>query len=146
VQALPGGDWMVGWGQAGYLTETNAAGQLLFNAHLPPDWESYRSYLLPWAGQPAVAPALAYLASPAAHGTAVAYASWNGATQVGSWRVLTGASPMSLAPVALAPRTGFETAIPLAAAATAPYAAVQALNASGAVIGVSAAVKMSAAG
>jgi hypothetical protein len=36
VQALPNGDWMVGWGQAGYLSDINAAGQVLFNAHLPP--------------------------------------------------------------------------------------------------------------
>ncbi len=61
VQALANGDWMVGWGQAGYLSEFNPAGQLLFNAHLPPDWESYRTYALPWSGQPAEAPALAYV-------------------------------------------------------------------------------------
>ena len=59
VQALPDGDWMVGWGQAGYLSEVTPAGQVLFNAHLPPDWESYRTFALPWAGQPAEPPALA---------------------------------------------------------------------------------------
>ena len=37
---------MVGWGQAGYLSEVDPAGQVLFNAHLPPDWESYRTYAL----------------------------------------------------------------------------------------------------
>ena len=36
VQALAGGDWMVGWGEAGYLSEVSPAGQVLFDAHLPP--------------------------------------------------------------------------------------------------------------
>ena len=58
---------MVGWGQAGYLSEVNAAGQVLFNAHLPPDWESYRTFVLPWAGQPAEPPTLAV--APASSGS-----------------------------------------------------------------------------
>ena len=65
VQALAGGDWIVGWGQAGYLSEVNPAGQVLFNAHLPPDWESYRTFAYPWSGQPAEPPALAIAAEPA---------------------------------------------------------------------------------
>ncbi len=93
VQALAGGDWMVGWGQAGYLSEVNAAGQVLFNAHLPPDWESYRTFVLPWSGQPANPPAAAAVAAPGAHGGATVYASWNGATEVASWSVLAGSSP-----------------------------------------------------
>jgi len=145
VQALPDGDWMVGWGQAGYLSEVNPAGQPLFNAHLPPDWESYRTFVLPWTGQPTGSPAVAYVPSPVAHGGAVVYASWNGATLIASWRVLTGASPASLQPVSSAAITGFETAIPLAPAVARPYAAVQALNSAGAVIGVSAAVRLKAA-
>jgi hypothetical protein len=141
VQALPNGDWMVGWGQADYLSEINPAGQALFNAHMPPDWESYRTYVLPWSGQPVEPPAVAYVPSPAAHGGAVVYVSWNGATEVASWRVLAGSSPATLTPVSSAPKTGFETAISLSAAVTDPYVEVQALDGSGAVIGVSAVVK-----
>ena len=63
------------------------------------------------------------------------YASWNGDTRTASWRVLAGASPQQLAPVARAARSGFETAI------TTPgpeaFVAVQALDASGAVLGTS---------
>ena len=62
VQALAGGDWMVGWGQAGYLSEVSATGQVLFDAHLPPDWESYRAFVAPWSGQPASPPAVAAVA------------------------------------------------------------------------------------
>jgi hypothetical protein len=141
VQALPGGDWMVGWGQAGYLSEVNAAGQVLFNAHVPPGWESYRTFVGPWSGQPTQPPALAVVGSSAAHGRATAYVSWNGASEVASWRLLAGALPTSLTPLSNEPKRGFETAIALPASATAGYVEVQALNSSGAVIGSSASVK-----
>jgi hypothetical protein len=139
LQALAGGDWMVGWGQAGYLSEVDAAGQVLFNAHLPPDWESYRTFVLPWSGQPANPPAVAVVAAPG--GGASVYASWNGATQVSWWQVLVGSSASSLKPAGSAPKTGFETAIPISAVPAGSYVAVQALNAAGAVIGTSPTVR-----
>jgi hypothetical protein len=143
VQALPNGDWMVGWGQAGYLSEVNPAGHVLFNAHLPPDWESYRTYALPWNGSPPGSPALALSGAQGAGGGATAYASWNGASDVASWRLLSGATPAALAPVGGAADTGFETAISVPAAAPGPYVEVQALGGSGTVLGVSAAAKLS---
>jgi hypothetical protein len=160
VQALAGGDWVVGWGQAGYLSEVNPAGQVLFNAHLPPEWESYRTFAYPWSGQPAEPPALAVAEEPAsttstaggkagakaAAGNAavpgtVVYASWNGATEVAFWRVLAGPSPSSLAPVATAPKSGFETAIATPASVAGGYVVVQALAGSGAVLGTSRTIK-----
>ena len=146
VQALPNGDWVVGWGQAGYLSELDAAGHVLFNAHLPSSWESYRTYVFPWSAQPAQPPSLAVEAAPGGAAGTMAYASWNGATGVASWRVLAGPSPSGLTPVATSPRTGFETAIALPASvvhvrAEPSYAQVQALDSSGAVMGVSALVR-----
>ncbi|MGH2902143.1 MAG: arylsulfotransferase family protein [Solirubrobacteraceae bacterium] len=140
VQALANGDWMVGWGQAGYLSEETPGGQILFNAHLPPGWESYRTFAQPWSGRPAEPPALAvaHAGKPAG---AVVYASWNGATEVASWRVLAGSSQSALAPVASAPKGGFETAIATPAAVAGGYVAVQALDGAGAVIGVSRTIK-----
>jgi hypothetical protein len=138
VQTLSGGDWVVGWGQAGYLSEVTPSGQVLFNAHLPPEWESYRTFAFPWSGQPAEPPALA-LAS--ASTGAVVYASWNGATEVASWRVLAGSSPSSLEPVATAPKAGFETAIATPASVAGGYVAVQALSGAGAVLGTSRTIK-----
>jgi hypothetical protein len=140
VQTLSNGDWMVGWGQAGYLSEVNPAGQVLFNAHLPPGWESYRTFAQPWSGQPAEPPALAVASAAAGAGTTV-YASWNGATEVASWRVLAGSSPNALAPVATAPKSGFETTIAAPASVTGGYVAVQALGSSGAVLGSSRTIK-----
>jgi hypothetical protein len=141
VQALANGDWMVGWGQAGFLSEVNAQGQLLFNAHLPPDWESYRTYALPWSAQPAEPPAAAYVPAPGAHAGGVLYASWNGATDVASWRVLAGSTPGTLAPLTVTARTGFETAIALPASVAGENLAVQALGGSGGVLGSSGAVR-----
>jgi hypothetical protein len=136
VQTLPDGDWMVGWGEAPYVSEFSASGQLLFDAHLPSTYESYRAYRLDWSGQPVQAPALAVVRARSGPGARV-YASWNGATRLASWRVLAGRSPSSLAPVASAARAGFETEIGVARLAPGAYVAVQALDASGAVIGAS---------
>jgi hypothetical protein len=136
LQVLPDGGWMVGWGQVPYLSEYDPSGRLVFDAHLPATYESYRVFRQSWTGQPHTLPSLALLRS----GSAVtAYASWNGATAVASWRVLSGASPSALSPLATTPRRGFETAIALSPApAHGSYVVAQALDASGAVLGSSA--------
>jgi hypothetical protein len=144
LQTLANGDWVVGWGQAGYLSEVSPTGQVLFNAHLPPDWESYRTFVLPWSGHPTQPPALAAEPSTGTHAGTTAYVSWNGATEVASWQVLAGSTPTTLKPVASSARTGFETAIPVPGAPVGGYLAAQALNASGAVIGTSPTVPVKA--
>ncbi len=63
------------------------------------------------------------------------YASWNGATEVTSWRVLAGPTPTRLTPAASAAKNGFETA--LLTPGPESYVAVQALNSAGAVLGTS---------
>jgi hypothetical protein len=134
MQVLEGGNVFIGWGAQPYFTEFNAQGQLLFDAHMHGTYQSYRSYRVAWAGEPHSAPAIA---SSAALGKApvTIYASWNGDTQTASWRVLAGPSAQQLTPVASAARTGFETAIATPSAQR--YAAVQALSATGAVLGTS---------
>jgi hypothetical protein len=136
MQTLAGGHWVVGWGQSPWLTEYSASGQVLFDAHMPSSYESYRVYRQAWNARPATPPAIVVARSGS---RATVYASWNGATEVASWRVLAGDSPQSLAPVGDAPRNGFETAIALKAAPPrGSYVQVQALDASGAVLGASA--------
>lgn len=143
VQLLAGGNVFVGWGELPYLTEYNAAGHLVYEGQLPTPDESYRAFRAPWSGAPTASPAIA--ARTGAPGTVDVYASWNGATEVASWQLLAGASPASLgataAPVA---REGFETTI--ATSSAGPYYAVQALGASGAVLGTSPAVTAPASG
>jgi Arylsulfotransferase (ASST) len=132
-QALENGDWFVGWGQVPDFSEFNAAGALLFDAHFPVHTQSYRDLRFAWTGIPGNAPA--FELRPATGGAATVYASWNGATLVSGWRVLSGPSARSLSPVAQVARSGFETAIALPAGARGRYLTVQALNAAGQVIG-----------
>jgi Arylsulfotransferase (ASST) len=140
VQVLSDGAWMVGWGEAPYFTEFGASGAVELDAHLPASYESYRAYRLSWSGHPAEPPALAVQRAASGRG-GVVYASWNGATEVSSWRVLAGASPSVLAPVASAARSGFETAIAVSSLTRGAYVEVQALSAAGTVLGASSARK-----
>jgi hypothetical protein len=133
MQALANGDWFIGWGQVPDFSEFSASGQLLFDAHFPAHTQSYRGFRFGWVGTPAHSPVFAFQPAPGGDGTV--YASWNGATQVASWRVLTGPTAATLQPVAQVARGGFETAIGLPATVTGPFVTVQALDASGAVIG-----------
>ncbi len=130
IQQLSNQDMFVGWGSEPYFSEYSASGQLLFDAHMHGSYESYRGYRFAWTGAPTSAPAIA--AASASGGRARVYASWNGDTRTASWRVLAGASANTLAPVATAARNGFETSVTTPGPAA--YVAVQALDASGAVL------------
>jgi hypothetical protein len=139
VQLLANQDVFIGWGSAPYFSELSQQGQLLFDAHMRGSYQSYRAYRFPWSGRPSGSPAIAALRSAggrsSAAGPLTVYASWNGDTRTASWRVLAGASPRQLGAVATAARTGFETAI--ATPGPERYVAVAALDASGAMLGVS---------
>ena len=90
TQILPSGNVVLGWGQQPYLSEDNASGQQIFDAHFNVPTTSYRAYRFPWNAQPPTLPALAI--GPNSDGSINLYASWNGATDVSSWRVLGGGS------------------------------------------------------
>ena len=129
AQPLPGGNWMVGWGGLPNFTEFNAAGQVLFDAQFPAGEFSYRVYRQPWSAQPAgYKPAI--VARSVGSASAV-YASWNGATTVSSWQLLTGSSKGHLKSVSTTPKSGFQTTIPAPPAA---FYQVRALSASGRVL------------
>jgi EmrB/QacA subfamily drug resistance transporter len=132
LQPLTNGNEFAGWGSAGYLTEYSDSGQELLDANLPYPDITYRSEVDPWIGLPTYPPAGA---ARRTGGRTIVYASWNGATQVAAWRVLAGSSDGSLSALANANRSGFETAIPIDGTDTSFQ--VQALNATGKVIGTS---------
>ncbi|HEX3510474.1 MAG TPA: arylsulfotransferase family protein [Solirubrobacteraceae bacterium] len=134
LQALPGGGWMIGWGGLPNFTEFDASGTRIYDAQLPAGENSYRVYRLPWAGQPTEPPALAVIGG-------IAYASWNGATTVASWQLLSGPSADHLLAGATVPASGFETAMPAPPGAV--YA-VRALSAAGHVLATSKATGPSA--
>jgi Arylsulfotransferase (ASST) len=131
TQSLPGGNWLIGWGGLPNFTEFNAKGQVIYDAQLPRGEFSYRVYREPWVGQPSTPPKIA---ATSTGGTTTVYASWNGATTVASWQLLTGSSATALHAVSTTPRTGFETTIP---APNAAYLQVRALSASGRVLAAS---------
>lgn len=132
AQQLPHGGWFVDWGAEPYVSEFNAAGQMVYDAHMAPLTQSYRAYAFPWTATPTQPPAIAVERQAAG---ATVFASWNGATAVAAWRVLGARRRRALAPIVTAPRTGFETAIVVPAERR--YA-IEALDAHGRVIGHSA--------
>ena len=134
---LPGGNWLLGYGGLPNFTEFDASGHVVFDATLGRNVQDFRTYFSPWSARPASAPSLAVESGAA--GTLTVAASWNGATEVASWRILAGPVPGSLAPAASAAKSGFQTAV--AVKPTPAYLAAQALDASGAVIGVSPTIK-----
>ncbi|TMK98330.1 MAG: MFS transporter [Actinobacteria bacterium] len=132
AQQLPNGNVFVGWGSEPYFSEFSRSGRLLFDAQLPGPNLTYRATVEQWHGLPLSPPVGA---ARRTHGQITVYASWNGATEVASWRVLASASGGRPTPVATRAKSGFETAIPVPQ----NYESfeVQALGADGRVIGAS---------
>ncbi|MBA3426143.1 MAG: arylsulfotransferase family protein [Rubrobacter sp.] len=140
VQVLPNGNVFVGWGSEPVLSEFSHDGRLLFSAAFPAEGESYRAFRFEWKGHPQDEPAIE---AEAGDEEVTVYASWNGATEIATWQVLAGPSPGQLEEVAVAPRKGFETAIPVET--TEAYVGVRAKDTLGKVLGTSRAVKPSEA-
>ncbi len=132
TEPLPNGNVFVGWGSESYFSEYSRSGKLLFEGEFPGPNLTYRATLEQWVGEPLSPPVGA-----ARHtdGKTTVYASWNGATQVVSWRVLAGPSASRLTVVRTVAKSGFETAIGVPPS----YRSfkVQALTADGRVIGAS---------
>ncbi|MGH9047629.1 MAG: arylsulfotransferase family protein, partial [Acidimicrobiales bacterium] len=130
VQMLPNGNAFVGWGAEPYATEYASDGRLLFELQLAPTGVSYRAFRFEWTGRPDDSPAIA-LQAASGNKTNV-FVSWNGATEVRSWRMLAGRNARSLTTIRTVPRVGFETMITVPSH---PAIAVSALDASGTELG-----------
>jgi hypothetical protein len=133
TRTLPNGNVFVGWGSEPYFSEYSRSGKLLLEGELPGPDLSYRATLAPWVGKPLTPPVAA---ARTTGGKTTVYASWNGATELASWKVITGSGAGASRTLASAARSGFETAIPLPGAYDSVR--VQALDARGHVIGTSA--------
>jgi Arylsulfotransferase (ASST) len=138
VQLLSNGNVFVGWGSKPYFSEYSAQGKQLFDGSFRSPVASYRAYRFNWVGKPLQPPAIAVTQSSTA-GQDNVYASWNGATKVASWQVLSSStSTGSFTPVGSPfPWRGFETK---AEEPSNNYFEVEALNSSGSVLSTSAAV------
>ncbi len=116
------------------IVEYAPDGAVLFDAHLPLDMDSYRGFRCRGAGDRCTRRAVVANLNNTSEETLV-HMSWNGASEVTSWRVLAGQHPQALKPQATIPASSFE------GEAILPekwgYVAVQALNAGGHVLGSS---------
>ena len=128
----------IGWGSQSFVCEFSYDGELLLNGRFQPGCESYRAFRFPWSGHPTEDPAVAL--EQLSDEKVKLYASWNGATEVESWEVLSGTRPGRLKPLGSVPRNGFET--PISVRTSEPYVAVQAKDRSGQILGTCAAVKL----
>ena len=133
VQRLPSGNVFLGWGQQPYFSEIGAHGHQVYDAHFVAPTASYRAYRFPWSGQPDSKPAIAVVGTGRSHFSV--YASWNGATDVVSWRVLAGATASALHGAATRAQHGFETGLPVPSGAR--TVEVQALGPHGTVLSTS---------
>ncbi|MGN6126087.1 MAG: arylsulfotransferase family protein, partial [Humibacter sp.] len=131
MEPLTNGNVLVGWGTQPFATEFTADGTAV--------WEAtglgkacYRVARSDWKGTPAADPDIAVTAAEG--GRLTVSASWNGATEVDSWRVLSGASEQDLALAATVKKAGFETTAQIPGAA---QVRVVALDAAGATLGMS---------
>ena len=134
MQTLANGNTLLGYGGVPAISEFAKDGSLLFDAHQPYDMSFYRAFRFPWSGRPLSPPAILAALNDTGEETIV-HASWNGATDVASWRVLAAKQGAALKAQAEIPATGFEssTTLPVKYA----HAAVQALDSAGHVLGTS---------
>jgi hypothetical protein len=136
MQVLDDGRVLVGWGDRPAFTEFTPDGTEILNGELPPgDW-SYRAFAANWTGIPDERPAAVAQRSRSG---AVVYVSWNGATEVASWKVYAGSKENRLTQAASRRRTGFETAIPVPH--DGPYFEAEALDAHGRILGRSSVIR-----
>ncbi len=114
AQRLPNGNTMIGWGSVyPSLTEVKPNGEIAFEMSFVPYAEpnlmrnSYRAFRFIWEGEPATKPLLA--ARNEIPGLTSLTVSWNGATNVASYRLYGGENSAELMLIDTRERDGYET-------------------------------------
>jgi hypothetical protein len=128
MQTLPSRNTVLDYGSIPEIAEYAPDGSLLFDARLALDMDNYRGFRFPWRGRPRTTPAVAANVNNTNEQTIV-HVSWNGATEVASWRVLAGANAQSLKARSSIPASSFESEAILPEKWS--YVAAQALDAAG---------------
>ncbi|MBG6084783.1 arylsulfotransferase family protein [Zhihengliuella flava] len=139
LQELEDGTVHIGWGMAPLFSEYTNEGELLrdvchgsdcYGEDYKGNGTSYRSYTFEWEGRPATSPDVVVQDDD---GARTAYVSWNGATEVAQWRLVTGEDEASATAGEVVDRESFETS--LTVPDEAQYVAVEALDENGEVLG-----------
>ena len=124
ARRLPNGNTLIDWGTTGRVTEVAPNGDVEFGLRLAR--YSYRAIRAPWAGRPAARPRIAV---SCAGGRLRVWMSWNGATQVRSWRIFAIAPRVGVRRVAEVRFRGLETGTTVTTRA--PYLKAAAVGADG---------------
>lgn len=106
-QVLGNGHVLQDHGATPKIEEYDENGRIMMRARFGYDntMQTYRAYRYPWVGRPSTKPDVVACPSSKSGKTAV-YVSWNGATDVQSWKVYSGSQVKKVAT-----RNGFETTI-----------------------------------
>jgi hypothetical protein len=131
----------VGWGSANLVTGYGVDGEVTWDGALPPGFSSYRAYRAPWEGRPLDDPLVTLGTDDA--GAPTAWVSWNGATNVAEWELLSGDAADALHSVTRVAADGFETGLPVPDGAV--LVAVRALDTGGRSLGETAVLDVAAA-
>ena len=136
VQFQPDGGQFIDWGGQRTISQYTQDNELVYHAELAdaalPTF-SYRAHKGPWVGRPTTRPDIFSYSWTCTWNTTI-FVSWNGATEVRSWRFFgraTARGPFKLA--AIAAKDGFETRVVTSFFAS--YAYVEALRADGSTLG-----------
>jgi hypothetical protein len=113
VQTLNSTNVFIGWGANCFISETTADGKPVYYASFAQKSAlplQYRSYKFNFTSNPSTAPSL-YVYARNQTASSAYYMSWNGATEVSSWRIYGGAdkSPANMSFIGNVRKTGFET-------------------------------------
>lgn len=126
MQTLDNGNVFIGWGSGPRVSEFTHEGEMIFDMRYQAG-VSYRGYRVDWSATPSRP--IDYLLEDAEDGSLTCYVSWNGATDIAAWRVITEAA----GEVARATKEGFETELTGIPIST--YMEVQAVNEAGQILG-----------
>lgn len=110
AQVLDGGNRFINWVKKSYLTEHTEDGELVWEGEwLSERWNTYRAYKANFTGIPLEPPTAKSFVTARGDGRSATtvYVSWNGATEVQTWRVRSAEGKV----VAESKRTGFETVV-----------------------------------
>ena len=110
VQRLPNGNTMIGWGATvPTLTEVTPDGRKAFELTMDTMHQSYRAFRFVWEGRPSWPPTLVAVTES---GSTRLVTSWNGATEVASYRIYGGVTPNAVfSAIRTVAKAGFETIV-----------------------------------
>jgi hypothetical protein len=139
---LADGNTFIGWGgPTPIASEVTADGRLVRDIEIvSPGLQVYRWKVDSWKGNPDTLPTLVVKTAGV---TTTLYYSWNGATEVGSYRIEAGVTLDRFSPLVTQVKQGFETSTALSGNASACYYRVMAVDKTGRDMRYSNSVKLS---